>query len=74
MVLILTLLQLAQSYTVFANDGEMKPVTMFKKEETPIGTKVFSKQTVRTMVEMMEQVVEEGTGGNAKIMGYRVGR
>jgi cell division protein FtsI (penicillin-binding protein 3) len=24
------------------------------------------------MVEMMEQVVEEGTGGNAKIMGYRV--
>ena len=68
----LTLLQLAQSYTVFANDGEMKPVTMFKKEEIPMGTKVFSKQTAKTMVEMMEQVVEEGTGGNAKIMGYRV--
>ena len=28
----LTLLQLAQSYTVFANDGEMKPVTLFKKD------------------------------------------
>jgi cell division protein FtsI (penicillin-binding protein 3) len=50
----------------------MKPVTMFKKEEIPMGTKVFSKQTVKTMVEMMEQVVEEGTGSNAKIMGYRV--
>ena len=37
-----------------------------------MGTKVFSKQTAKTMVEMMEQVVEEGTGGNAKIMGYRV--
>ena len=68
----LTLLQLAQSYTVFANDGEMKPVTLFKKEEIPMGTKVFSKQTVKTMVDMMEQVVEEGTGSNAKIIGYRV--
>ncbi len=68
----LTLLQLAQSYTVFANEGEMRPVTLFKKEEIPMGTKVFSKQTVKAMVEMMEQVVEHGTAGNAKIIGYRV--
>jgi cell division protein FtsI (penicillin-binding protein 3) len=50
----------------------MKPVTLFKKDEIPMGTKVFTKQTARKMVEMMEQVVEEGSGGNAKIIGYRV--
>lgn len=68
----LTLMQLAQSYTVFANDGEMKRVTLLKNDDIPIGTKVFSKQTAKIMVEMMEQVVEDGTGTNAKIIGYRV--
>ncbi|MSQ80703.1 MAG: penicillin-binding protein 2 [Candidatus Methylopumilus sp.] len=68
----LTLLQLAQSYTVFANDGELKPITLYKRNEPVIGTKVFKKETVRTMVEMMEGVIEEGTGGNAKVKGYRV--
>ena len=37
-----------------------------------MGTKVFKKETVRTMVEMMEGVIEDGTGGNAKVKGYRV--
>ncbi len=37
-----------------------------------MGTKVFKKETVKTMVEMMEGVIEDGTGGNAKVKGYRV--
>lgn len=68
----LTLLQLAQSYTVFANNGELKPITLYKRNEPVMGTKVFKKETVRTMVEMMEGVIEDGTGGNAKVKGYRV--
>jgi cell division protein FtsI (penicillin-binding protein 3) len=68
----LTLLQLAQSYTVFANNGELKPITLYKRNEPIMGTKVFKKETVRTMVEMMEGVIEDGTGGNAKVKGYRV--
>jgi len=68
----LTLLQLAQSYTVFANDGELKPITLYKRNEAVMGTKVFKKETVKTMVEMMESVIEDGTGSNAKVKGYRV--
>ena len=68
----MTLLQLAQSYTVFANDGELKPITLYKRNEPVMGTKVFKKETVKTMVEMMEGVIEDGTGGNAKVKGYRV--
>mgnify|MGYP003336364283 FL=1 len=68
----LTLLQLAQSYTVFANDGELKPITLYKRNEPVMGTKVFKRETVKTMVEMMEGVIEDGTGGNAKVKGYRV--
>ena len=68
----LTLLQLAQSYTVFANDGELKPITLYKRNEPVMGTKVFKKETVKTMIEMMEGVIEDGTGGNAKVKGYRV--
>lgn len=68
----LTLLQLAQSYTVFANDGELKPITLYKRNEPVMGTKVFKRETVKTMLEMMEGVIEDGTGGNAKVKGYRV--
>ena len=68
----LTLLQLAQSYTVFANDGELKPITLYKRNEPVMGTKVFKKETVKTMIEMREGAIEDGTGGNAKVKGYRV--
>lgn len=34
---------------------------------------VISKETSETMLELMEYVVEHGTGGNAKVSGYSVG-
>ena len=40
----LTLLQLARSYTVFANEGELKPVSLLKLTESPVGHQVFSAQ------------------------------
>lgn len=69
----LTLLQLARAYTVFANDGELLPVSLQKLSESPVGHQVFSRKTARDMLEMMElAVLPGGTAPRAQIMGYRV--
>ena len=69
-----TLLQLARAYTVFANDGELKPVTLFKLSESPVGHQVFSAQVANDVKAMLELVVQPGgTAPKAQIAGYRVG-
>lgn len=69
-----TLLQLARAYTVFANDGELKPVTLFKLSESPVGRQVFSAQVANDVKAMLELVVQPGgTAPRAQIAGYRVG-
>lgn len=68
-----TLLQLARAYTVFANDGELKPVSLLKLQEAPVGTQVFSAQTAHEMKDMLEMVVlPGGTALKAQVLGYRV--
>jgi cell division protein FtsI (penicillin-binding protein 3) len=68
-----TLLQLARAYSVFANDGELKPLSLLKIKESPIGQQVMSVQTARQMREMLELVVQPGgTAPKAQVMGYRV--
>jgi len=68
-----TLLQLARAYTVFANDGELKPVSLLKLQEAPVGTQVFSAETAHNMKDMLEMVVlPGGTALKAQVMGYRV--
>jgi cell division protein FtsI (penicillin-binding protein 3) len=81
------LLQLARAYTVFANDGELKTVTLLKREvpvavkgaaplqanESGAGKKVFSATTAREVRDMLETVVQPGgTAPLAQIAGYRV--
>lgn len=69
----MTLLQLARAYTVFANDGELRPVSLLKQKEIPVGQQVFSARTARELRGMMELVVlPGGTAPHAQIMGYRV--
>jgi cell division protein FtsI (penicillin-binding protein 3) len=69
----LTLLQLARAYTVFANDGELKPVSLLKLKEAPVGTQVFSAQTAHQIKDMLETVVlPGGTALRAQVLGYRV--
>jgi len=69
-----TLLQLARAYTVFANEGELKPVSLLKIKESPVGHQVFSAQVANDMKAMMEQVVlPGGTALRAQVAGYRVG-
>ena len=68
-----TLLQLARSYTVFANDGELKPVSLLKLKEAPVGTQVFTASTAHYVKDMLEMVVlPGGTALKAQVAGYRV--
>lgn len=70
----LTLLQLARLYTVFANEGELRPVSLLKVNETPIGQQVFSAATANSVKDMLELVVQPGgTAVKAQVLGYRVG-
>jgi len=68
-----TLLQLARSYTVFANDGELKPVSLLKLKDAPVGTQVFTASTAHYVKDMLEMVVlPGGTALKAQVAGYRV--
>lgn len=68
-----TLLQIARAYTVFANDGEMRPVTLLKSKDLSVGQQVFSKATALSVRDMLETVVQPGgTAPKAQVMGYRV--
>lgn len=67
------LLQLARAYTVFANDGELKSVTLLKQDTPTIGSKVYSATTAHAVLDMLEMVVKPGgTAPLAQIIGYRV--
>ncbi|MDP3777466.1 penicillin-binding protein 2 [Methylotenera sp.] len=68
-----TLLQMARAYTVFANDGELKPVSLLKLKDVPVGTQVFSAKTANAVKDMLELVVlPGGTALRAQVLGYRV--
>lgn len=67
------LLQLARAYTIFANDGELKPVSLLKLDGPAVGKKVFSDSTSRALRDMLEMVVlPGGTAPLAQVAGYRV--
>lgn len=58
---------------MFANDGEMKQITMLKQDVPTIGTTVYSAQTVHEVRDMLEMVVKPGgTAPLAQVTGYRV--
>lgn len=67
------LLQLARAYTIFANDGELKPISLLKLDAAVTGSKVFSDRTARELRNMLEMVVlPGGTAPLAQVAGYRV--
>jgi cell division protein FtsI (penicillin-binding protein 3) len=67
------LLQLARAYTVFANNGELKPVSLMKLDAPVAGQKVLSDKTALAMRDMLETVVlPGGTAPLAQVSGYRV--
>ncbi len=80
----LTPIQLLTAVNAIGNGGDLlqpryvKALTdsdgnVVEEYETTVVRKVLSSKTAREMREIMEYVVAEGGGGNAKIAGYRVG-
>ena len=68
-----SLLQLARAYTIFADDGELMPLSLLRVDAPPVGKQVISAATARKVRAMLELVVQPGgTGPKARVMGYRV--
>lgn len=68
-----SLLQLARAYTIFATDGELKPVTLLKRDMPAEGMPVISPATARAVRRMLEMaVLPGGTAPRAQVIGYRV--
>lgn len=67
------LVQLARAYTMFADDGELKPVSLLKVDAPVAGRPVVTPKTARAVRRMLEMVVEPGgTAPKAQVAGYRV--
>ena len=80
----LTPIQLLQLHGALANGGKLvtphvvQGITdangeMHWQPRHPSPRQIFSPATASTVVEMMENVVDQGTGKNARIPGYRIG-
>ena len=68
-----SLLQLARAYLIFATDGEIKPVTLVKREAPAESVPVISPATARQVRKMLEMAAQPGgTALRAQITGYRV--
>ena len=69
-----TLIQLAKAYTVFVRDGDVVSPTLFKAAAPAKGKRIFSRETVMKMRQMLENTAQAGgTGALAMVPGYRVG-
>jgi cell division protein FtsI (penicillin-binding protein 3) len=67
------LLQLARGYTIFADNGVLKPISLLKLDVPPAGTRVFPAHIAHEVRDMLEMVVlPGGTAPLAQIAGYRV--
>jgi cell division protein FtsI (penicillin-binding protein 3) len=69
-----SLFQMAHSYTAFAHDGRIIPLTMLKSTEPATGVKVFSPENARAVRQMLQMAAAPGgTGQLAQTVGYSVG-
>ena len=69
-----SLFQMAHSYTSFAHDGLILPVTMLKSAEPAVGVRVFSAENARAVRKMLQMAAGPGgTGPLAQTVGYSVG-
>jgi len=67
------LLQLARAYTLFSEEGKLKPVSLLKINTPVVGKQVISRDTALAVSKMLEMVVRPGgTAPLAQISGYRV--
>lgn len=68
-----SLIQMAQSYMIFARDGEMVPLSFQRSNDQPISRRVISEKTARDVRAMLEMAAgPTGTAPKAQVPGYRV--
>ena len=67
-----TTLQLAHGYAILADGGIKKPVTFVKINRPSQGVRVLPEKVAKTIIKMLETVVQKGTGTRARVPGYRV--
>lgn len=69
----MSVLQLARSYTVLADDGLLHSVSLLKRKKDEYAVQVLSAKTARSVRKMIEKVVhKDGTAYQARVDGYRV--
>ena len=69
-----SLFQMARSYTVFAREGQIIPVTLSKSSDMAQGVQVLSPKTAGQVRKMLQMAAGPGgTGQKAQTMGYSVG-
>ncbi|MAZ09973.1 MAG: penicillin-binding protein 2 [Sutterellaceae bacterium] len=70
-----SLIQLAQSYTIFANKGHFVPASLIKRgpQDPVVSHRVISEKVADSMLHMLELASgPEGTAIKAQVQGYRV--
>jgi cell division protein FtsI (penicillin-binding protein 3) len=69
-----SLFQLARSYSVFARDGELIPVTLLKAENATGGVRIMSPKNAQAVRKMLQLATSQGgTAPLAQTTGYSVG-
>jgi cell division protein FtsI (penicillin-binding protein 3) len=69
-----SLFQMAHSYTSFAHDGSIIPMTMLKSDAPAVGVRVFSPENAKAVRHMLALAAAPGgTGPLAQTVGYSVG-
>ncbi len=69
-----SLFQLARSYSVFARDGELIPVTLTKTDNTVGGVRIMSEKNAQAVRKMLQMATAQGgTAPQAQTIGYSVG-
>lgn len=68
-----SLLQLARAYMIFARDGDLPEISLFRREEAAPGRQIISTRTARQVRKMMEMAAgPNGTARKSAVVGYRV--
>jgi cell division protein FtsI (penicillin-binding protein 3) len=69
-----TPIQLAQAYSIFANDGIKIPISLLRVNEPPQGERVLNAKVAEEMLALLETVTtaKRATGELARVPGFRV--
>ena len=65
-------LQLVRAYSALANDGVLPPISFIAQDEPPVGQRIMNAAVAAEVRAMLESVVTDGTGGRARVPGYRI--